>query len=86
MKKILLTTLIIMSVFFVACNEDAGFSSSPELRLEFSRDTVAFDTLFTDMASPTAMFVVHNRNAHSLRINDIRLAGGEGSGDRKSVV
>ena len=76
MKKILLTTLIIMSVFFVACNEDAGFSSSPELRLEFSCDTVTFDTLFTDIASPAAMFVVHNRNGHSLRINDVRLAGG----------
>ena len=80
MKKIFLTIYIIMSVFLVACNEDAGFSSAPDLRLEFSCDTVTFDTLFTYQASPTAMFVVHNRNKNSLRINDIRLASGGESG------
>lgn len=69
-----------MSVFFVACNEDAGFSSAPDLKLEFSCDTVTFDTLFTDLSSPTAMFVVHNRNKNSLRITDVRLASGGESG------
>ena len=69
-----------MSVFLVACNEDAGFSSDPDLRLEFSCDTVTFDTLFTDLSSPTAMFVVHNRNKNSLRVSDIRLASGGESG------
>lgn len=71
--------IIIMSVFLVACNEDAGFSSSPSLRLEFSTDTVSFDTLFTDVASPSAMFVVRNKNKNSLRISDVRLAGGDDS-------
>ena len=69
-----------MSVFLVACNEDAGFSSDPDLRLEFSCDTVTFDTLFTDLSAPTAMFVVHNRNKNSLRVSDIRLASGGESG------
>ena len=69
-----------MSLVLVACNEDAGFSTAPDLRLEFSCDTVAFDTLFTDLSSPTAMFVVHNRNRNSLRVNDIRLASGGASG------
>lgn len=80
MKKIIFSIFVIMSVFLVACNEDAGFSSSPDLRLEFSCDTVAFDTLFTDLSSPTAMFVVHNRNKNSLRVSDIRLASGGESG------
>lgn len=80
MKKIIFSIFVIMSVFLVACNEDAGFSSDPDLRLEFSCDTVTFDTLFTDLSSPTAMFVVHNRNKNSLRVSDIRLASGGESG------
>ena len=79
-KQVLTFYMILMSALFVACNEDAGFSSSPLLRLEFSTDTVSFDTLFTDRVSPSAMFVVRNRNKNSLRISDVRLASGGESG------
>ena len=79
-KQVLAFCVILMSAFFVACNEDAGFSSSPSLRLEFSTDTVSFDTLFTDRVSSSAMFVVRNRNKNSLRISDVRLASGGTSG------
>lgn len=79
-KQVLAFCVILMSALFVACNEDAGFSSSPSLLLEFSTDTVSFDTLFTDRVSPSAMFVVRNRNKNSLRINDVRLASGGASG------
>ena len=75
-KKLILLYISVMSVFLVSCNEDADFSSSPSLRLEFSCDTVSFDTLFTDVMSSTAKFVVRNRNEHSLRINSVMLGGG----------
>ena len=70
----------IMSVLLVACSEDTDFSSSPSLRLEFSKDTVAFDTLFTTVGSPTAGLVVRNRNSDALRISNVRLASGGESG------
>ena len=71
----------IMSVFLVAsCSEDAGFSVSPLLRLEFSRDTIAFDTVFTAVGSPTSGLVVRNRNKDGLRISNVRLASGGESG------
>ncbi len=79
-KQVLTFCMILMSALFVACNEDAGFSSSPSLLLEFSTDTVSFDTLFTDRVSPSAMFVVRNKNKNSLRISDVRLASGGTSG------
>ena len=67
-----------MSVFLVACNEDADFSSSPSMGLEFSCDTVSFDTLFTGLVSPTAKFVVRNRNDKALHISSVQLeSGGE---------
>lgn len=75
-KKITLLYISLISVFLVACNEDADFSSSPSLRLEFSCDTVSFDTLFTEVMSPTAKFVVRNRNENALRISSVQLSGG----------
>ena len=79
-RQLLAFCIILMSVLFVACYEDAGFSSSPSLRLAFSVDTVSFDTIFTDRVSPSVMFVVHNRNKNSLRINEVRLGSGGESG------
>ena len=70
----------IMSVFLVACSEDTGFSVSPLMRLEFSRDTIAFDTIFTAVGSPTSGLVVRNRNKDGLRISNVRLASGGESG------
>ena len=70
----------IMSVFLVACSEDTGFSVSPFMRLEFSRDTIAFDTIFTAVGSPTSGLVVRNRNKDGLRISNVRLASGGESG------
>lgn len=78
-KKIVLLYISLISVFLVACNEDTGFSSSPSLRLEFSCDTVSFDTLFTEVISPTAKFVVRNRNENALRISSVQLSGGAAS-------
>ena len=79
-KKLLLLYISILSVFLVSCNEDADFSSNPSLRLEFSCDTVTFDTLFTEVMSSTAKFVVHNRNENSLRISSVRLLSGGDAG------
>lgn len=79
-KQVLAFCMILMSVFIVACNDDAGFSSSPSLRLEFSSDTISFDTLFTDRVSPSAGVVVYNRNKNALRISDVRLGSGGESG------
>ena len=80
MKRFLQITISVMSVLLVACSEDADFSASPSLRLEFSRDTIAFDTLFTTVGSPTAGLVVRNRNSDALRISNVRLGSGGDSG------
>ncbi len=78
-KKIVLLYIGILSVFLGSCVEEADFSSSPTLRLEFSCDTVSFDTLFSEVMSPTAKFLVRNRNDKSLRISSVQLDGGGSS-------
>ena len=78
-KKITLLYIALLSVFLGSCVEEADFSSSPSLRLEFSCDTVSFDTLFSTVMSPTAKFLVRNRNDKSLRISSVQLDGGGAS-------
>lgn len=43
-----------------SCISDA-VSTSPNDILTFSRDTVSFDTVFTDLGTPTARLIVANR-------------------------
>lgn len=80
-----LFTLLILSVFVAACSDDADFSSDAGLRLQFSADTITFDTLFTDTGSSTASFLVYNNNGSSLRVSSVQLGGGDASPFRVNV-
>lgn len=82
MKKIIYS--LVISVLLAACSEEADFSSDSSLRLEFSCDTILFDTLFTTIGSPTAAMKVYNRNSSSLRLSSVGLVGGS-SGFRINV-
>ena len=79
MKILTLLYIALLSILLGACVEDFEYSSDPSLQLEFSCDTVSFDTLFSEVMSPTAKFLVHNRSSKSLRINSVRLYGGDTS-------
>lgn len=81
MRYISALFLAFMFLFsFVACEEEDGFSANPSLRLEFSNDTISFDTLFTETGSSTAGLMVYNRNGDGIRITSVQLASGGASG------
>lgn len=77
--------LLILSVIIVACNDDTDFSSNPSHRLTFSGDTIAFDTLFTDVPSSRGGMMVYNNNDEALRISSVELLSGGESGFRVLV-
>lgn len=60
----------------VSCIED-GFTTSPSDVLTFSRDTVNFDTVFTDLGTPTARLIVSNRAKKGINISSIRFKNPE---------
>lgn len=70
-------TLIVMlctavaGSFMTSCISDEMTTSSNDI-LSFSRDTVNFDTVFTDLGTPTARLVVRNRAKKGLNISSIR--------------
>lgn len=82
MKKILL--LFILTACILSCDDDS-FSTSPSSVLTFSSDTIHFDTLFSDVPSPTKTFWVYNDNKQALRCTSVRLDKGNQSGFRVNV-
>lgn len=58
---------------------DEEYSSSVDDRLEFSADTVRFDTVFSGQPTTTMTFEVYNNSNRAIRIKDIHLEGLETS-------
>jgi len=65
--------------------EKPGFIENPDSQLEFSTDTVVFDTIFTTIGSTTANFRVFNNHNQKILINKLYLAGDEASKFRLNI-
>ncbi len=76
------TTCFIL--FWSSCRKDFEFSASTGT-LEFSRDTVYLDTVFTNIGSSTYNLKVYNRSDEDIIIPAVRLGLGENSQYRLSV-
>jgi hypothetical protein len=71
---ILLVSFVIL-IALNSCNKNS-FTTDPSDLLEFSTDTVQFDTIFTNIGSATNYFVVRNSNqSKSIKIDRIFVAG-----------
>jgi hypothetical protein len=53
--------------------------------LEFSVDTLVFDTVFTTIGSTTKQFKIYNKENKTVKIDEIELVGGENSPFRMNV-
>ena len=53
--------------------------TDPSASLDFSRDSVIFDTVFTSLGSTTKLLTIYNTNSRALKITSVRLAGGSAS-------
>uniref|UniRef100_UPI003216D982 hypothetical protein n=1 Tax=uncultured Draconibacterium sp. TaxID=1573823 RepID=UPI003216D982 len=80
--QILLVATIFISLF--SC-EDEGYMSSTDAQLNFSVDTITFDTIFTTFGSTTQRFTVRNPYDENVLISRIRLGGGDASSFRLNV-
>jgi hypothetical protein len=75
---------LIMIFILFSCQKEA-INEDPNAKLEFSQDTVFFDTVFTSLGSATQSFTIHNPTKQKIRISSIRLAGGSSSFYRMNV-
>ncbi|MBI2968613.1 MAG: hypothetical protein HYY40_12505 [Bacteroidetes bacterium] len=67
-----------------SCRKDPTITD-PSAKLEFSTDTVLFDTVFTTIGSTTQWLLVHNPHNRKIIISEIILAGGQNSRFRVNV-
>lgn len=74
MKKWL--PILCMMMGMVACQQNI-VSDDPMLQLDFSHDTVLFDTVFTSMGSSTKRVMVYNPNKHAICINQVSMREGK---------
>ena len=68
-----------------SCKKEHGINPDSSLKLEFSADTVLFDTVFTSLGSTTHELKIYNRHSDNLKISSIRLKNGEFSPYRINV-
>ena len=85
MMKIKFLILPFLALLAVACSDYESFSDNPNFRLEFSQDTIAFDTLVSTIPSSTKTLYAFNNNGNGMRISTIQLEGGSESKFRVNV-
>src|SRR6478736_1753215 len=68
---------LLFSIFALAssCHKEEKITTDAGAKLEFSRDTIFFDTLFTSTQSITKRFRVYNRNSKAVVIQSIEVGG-----------
>ena len=78
-----LLAVLAITVFF-SC-ESVLDVSSPNKFVQFSKDTLTFDTVFTTIGSATSKIMVYNNQRKDIVIENIRLSGGKNSPFRINV-
>lgn len=84
MKIKSLVLFIGIAIAMASCRKDV-FNTDSSIKLNFSEDTLTFDTVFTSIGSATRYFKIYNRHNQKIKISDIRLAGGADSHFRMNV-
>ncbi|AMC12002.1 hypothetical protein Lupro_12345 [Lutibacter profundi] len=84
MRYYLTFLLIITLVFFSSCRKDFSTSLSTG-NLQFSKDTVYLDTIFSNIGSSTYNLKVYNKSNKAISIPSVQLGKGENSLYRLNV-
>ena len=85
MLRLLPAIAILIGLLSYSCSDDLFESSQSTGDLEFSRDTVYLDTIFTNISSRTRSFKVYNRSNNNISIPKVSLGKGESSFFRLNV-
>ena len=78
-KLLIFLILLTVTAGLISCRKKDKIDSNPSLMLNFSTDTVFFDTVFTTVGSVTQRLLVYNNNGSKIQVSSIQLAGGSQS-------
>lgn len=75
--RVILLGIVLLPILIYSCTPDSEIiDDNPGTEVQFSTDTVLFDTLFTSVGSITRRLRVINPNKGAIRLNNISLARG----------
>ncbi|BDD11214.1 hypothetical protein FUAX_36460 [Fulvitalea axinellae] len=77
--------LCLLTAFFACDPEDETITADPNIKLEFSTDTISFDTLLTGYRSITQRVKIYNRDKNAVRISSVFLSGEDESPYRMTL-
>ena len=76
---LLIFVLFLLVLTGQSCKKNSAINPDSNLKLEFSADTVLFDTVFTSLGSTAQQLKIYNRHSDDLKISSIRLLKGDSS-------
>lgn len=76
--------LTVLSILF-SCRRDEDFIEDRSAKVNFSTDSISFDTVFTTIGSVTKNFRIYNPHRERIKISSIRLNSGSNSNFRINV-
>jgi len=82
--KFQLVLLFIITILSFSCEKEEYYDSS-SIKLEFSQDTIMFDTVFTTIGTATKYLTIKNPYNKTVKIASIYLAGGKDSPYRINI-
>ncbi|MCX6292120.1 MAG: hypothetical protein NT126_10190 [Bacteroidetes bacterium] len=86
-KSLIRYSVVILTaiVFFSSCKKEDEIITDASARIEFSQDTIFFDTVFVQTGSATQVFLVYNNNDKAVNISSLHLGAGNSSYYRLNV-
>src|SRR5688572_6976343 len=76
--------LVFIATLETGCRKEK-FITDGSAKLDFSEDTIIFDTVFTTVGSVTQYLKVYNPHKGIIRISEIYIEGGQNSNYRLNV-
>ena len=76
--------VFILCIALFSCKKEIDFSSDQGGPLNFSNDTITFDTIFASIGSITKTLTVYNYNDYDVTTN-IRLSGNSSANFRMNI-
>ena len=84
LNHIIITCVLLILLIAAGCKKDI-ITTNSDAKLNFSVDSILFDTVFTSIGSTTKTFKLYNNNKQKVNISKAYLVGGAGSQFRINI-
>ncbi len=77
MRGSVYSVIILTFIFLItACDNKDEFNNDSNFKLAFSKDSITFDTIFSDLPSTSKQLKIYNLSSQPILINEIHLVNG----------